>query len=157
MGSSGTLPRAGEDLRRGEAERTVTFAAPLAPTVTFAAPEAPTAELVREALDETRELVRLEVALAREELTAELSRAKVAVASLAAAGALVVCGLTLVLAAIALAFTKAWLVALVLGLILTVLSCAVGLGGWKSLPRKLLGETRGRIESDLKQLKERIA
>src|SRR5262249_13042181 len=132
-----SVPRAGEDLQRAEVE--------------------PTAELVREALDETRELVRLEVALAREELTAEISRAKAAIAFLASAGALVVSGVTLMLAAIALAFTKAWLVALVLGAILVVLAAAIGLGGWKSIPRKLLGETRERIESDLKQLKERIA
>ena len=132
-----SMPRAGEDLQQGEAE--------------------PTAELVREALDETRELVRLEVALAREELTAELSRTKAAVACLGAAGALVVSGVTLMLAAIALAFTKAWIVSLVLGGILVVLAGAIGFGGWKSIPRKLLGETRERIGSDLKQLKERIA
>jgi hypothetical protein len=112
---------------------------------------------VREALDETRELVRLEVALAREELTSELSRAKFALVSLAAGGAMVLSGLTLVLVAIALVFTKAWLVALVLGLILAVLAGVIGLGGWKALPRKLLGETRERIESDFKQLRERIA
>jgi hypothetical protein len=115
------------------------------------------AELVREALDETRELVRLEVALAREELTAELSQARTAIVSLAAAGALAVSGLTLVLVAVALAFGKAWLVALVVGLILAGLSGVIGLGGWKALPRRLLGETRERIESDFKQLKERIA
>jgi hypothetical protein len=131
------LPRAGEDLQRGEAE--------------------PTAELVREALDETRELVRLEVALARQELTAELSRAKAGVASFAAAGVLGVCGLTLMLAAIPLAFRMAWLVALVLGAVLAVVACAIALGSWMGRPRKLLGETRERIQSDLKQLKERIA
>jgi hypothetical protein len=48
-------------------------------------------------------------------------------------------------------------VALVLGVSLAVLAGAIGLGGWKGIPRKLLGETRERIESDLKQLKERIA
>jgi hypothetical protein len=112
---------------------------------------------VREALDETRELVRLEVALARQELTAELSRAKASVASFAAAGVLGVCGLTLMLAAIPLAFRMAWLVALVLGAILAVVACAIALGSWMGRPRKLLGETRERIQSDLKQLKERIA
>ncbi len=132
-----SMPRAGEHLQQGEAE--------------------PTAELLREALDETRELVRLEVALAREELTAELSLAKAAVACIGAAGALVVSGVTLMLAAIALAFTKAWIVSLVIGGILVVLAGAIGFGGWKSIPRKLLGETRERIGSDLKQLKERIA
>jgi hypothetical protein len=116
-----------------------------------------TAELVREALDETRELVRLEVALAREELAAELSRAKAALVSLAAAGGLVLSGLTLVQVAIALAFSKAWLVALVLGLVLVVLGGAIALGGWNALPRKVLRETRERIESDFRQLKERIA
>jgi hypothetical protein len=70
---------------------------------------------------------------------------------------MVVCGLTLILVAIAVAFAKAWLVALVLGLILAALAGVIGLGGWRGLPRRLLGETRERIGADFKELRERIA
>jgi hypothetical protein len=117
----------------------------------------PTAALVREALDETRDLVRLEVELAREELKAELSRAKTSGVALGAAGALSIAGFAMFMVAIATAFSRTWLAALLIGAILTLLAGAAGLGGWKALPRKPLGETKERLESDLKQLKERIA
>ena len=117
----------------------------------------PTAALVREALDETRDLVRLEVALAREELKAELARAKAAGVALGAAGGLSIAAFTMFMATIALAFSMMWLAALLIGAILMLLAGAMGLAGWRALPRKPLGETKERLESDLKQLKERIA
>jgi hypothetical protein len=117
----------------------------------------PTAELVREALDDTRELVRLEVALAREELTAEITRAKAGAIALGTAGALAVSAFTMFMVAIAVAFDLPWLAALLVGVILLATSAAIGYGGYRAMPRKPLGETRERLEADLKQLKERIA
>jgi hypothetical protein len=117
----------------------------------------PTADLVREALDETRELVRLEVALAREELTAEITRAKAGAIALGTAGALAVSGFTMFMVTIALAFSLSWLAALLIGVILLAMAGAVGYGGYKAMPRKPLGETRERLGANLKQLKERIA
>lgn len=116
-----------------------------------------TAELVREALEETRALVRLELALAREELRSELSRAKVGAVTLGAAAAAGVCALSLLLVSIAAAFAVEWLAALVLGGIMLALSAALAVGGWKSVPKQALPETRERIESDLKQIEERTA
>jgi len=123
------------------------------------APEAeePTGELIREALEETRDLVRLEVALAREELKAELTHAKVGGFALASAAGAGISAFTMFMVTIALAFRWSWLAALIIGGILLCLAGALALGGWKSVPKEPLVETRERVESDLKQLKERIA
>lgn len=117
----------------------------------------PTAGLVREALDQVGELVRLEAALARQEVRDELSRAKAAAVALGAAGALAVSGWTMFMVTIALAFKWSWLAALILGGILTFLAAAMALGGWSALPGRPLAQTRERIGADVKQLKERIA
>ncbi len=133
---------------------------PAEPQVDAQAPrfdQEPTAQLIREAVDETRQLVRLEVALAREELKAELTKARAGAIAVGAAGAAALCALTLFLVTIALAFGSPWLAALIIGAIVLTLAAAIGLGGWKMLPKRPLGETRERLESDLKQLKERIA
>ncbi len=117
----------------------------------------PTAELVREALDQARDLVRLEVALAREEVVSELARAKTAAVALGAAGAFAVSGCTMLLVAIALGFSKGWLAALLIGGIVLGLSAAMALGGWKDVPTQPLGQTKERLGADLKQLRERVA
>lgn len=117
----------------------------------------PTGELIREALDETRELVKLEVALAREELKAELTQAKAAGISIGAAGALALSALTMFFVTIAAAFSLMWLASLILGGILLVVAGLLGFLGYKALPRKPLVETKERFESDVKQLRERIA
>ncbi|HEX8795668.1 MAG TPA: phage holin family protein [Polyangiaceae bacterium] len=116
-----------------------------------------TAELFREAVDETRELVRLEVELAKEELRSELSQAKMGAIALGAGGALALSGITMFFVCIAMAFRMEWLAALILGGILLVVAGVLALGGFKALPRRPLEQTKERIETDLKQLKERVA
>ncbi len=117
----------------------------------------PTADLIREALDETRDLVRLEVALAREELKAELTQAKTGGFALGSAAAAGIAAFTMFMVTIALAFAIKWLAALIIGGVLLAMAGALALGGWKLMPKEPLGETRERIGSDLKQLKERVA
>jgi hypothetical protein len=117
-----------------------------------------TAELFREAIDETRELARLEVVLAKEELWAELHSAKLGSITIGAGAAAAVSGVTMCLVACAMAFRMEWLAALIIGGILLVLAAALALGGYAALPRRpLLGETKERIETDLKRLRERVA
>jgi len=113
-------------------------------------------ELVREALDETRALVRLEVALAHEEVKAELAKAKVGAIAMGGATAAGVAGGTLCLVAIAAAFSAIWLAALILGLIVLLCAAAAALVGWRALPKRLMNETRDRLELQVKQLRERI-
>ena len=133
------------------AETTVDRVAPPPPET------AGTGELVREALDDARELVRLEVALAREEFNEELGRAKRAAVGFGLAASLAIAGLAVVLAAIALATDTPWLVALVIGLGVLCLAAGAGLTAWKTLPQRPLAETKDRIEADVRQLKDRIA
>lgn len=117
----------------------------------------PTAELFREAVDETRELVRLEVELAKEELRDEIGRAKIGAIALGAGGGLALSGVTMFFVTIAMAFTMEWLAALIIGGILVVMAGVLALGGYKALPKRPLEQTKERIETDLKQLKERVA
>jgi Putative Actinobacterial Holin-X, holin superfamily III len=114
-------------------------------------------DLVREALGDTRELVRLEVALAREDLRGELATARTSAVAIALAFALVVMALTMFVVAIVLALAVGWVGALVAGGVLLLLAVALGLVGWKAMPTRPLGDTRGRILWDVKHLKEGIA
>lgn len=114
-------------------------------------------ELVREAIDETRHLVALEVALAREEIKAEIAHAKVGAMTLAGASAVGLSGCTLCLVALAAAFSTLWLAALVLGAILLLCAGAAAFLGWRAIPKRPMSGTRERLESNVKQLKERIA
>jgi uncharacterized membrane protein YqjE len=116
-----------------------------------------TGTLVREAIEETRDLVRLEVELARRELKEEIARAKVSAAALGAAAATAVAGVTMLLVALALAFHAAGLAALVIGLALVAIAGGLAFAGWKAMPKKPLHGTKERLESDYERLRERIA
>lgn len=122
-----------------------------------AEPDAPTTDLVREALDETRELVRLEVALAREEVKSEITQAKTAGVVLGAAGALGISAFTMFMVAIASAWAWTWLAALIIAGILMSMAGVLAFAGWSELPTKPLPETRERLQTDLRQLRERVA
>lgn len=118
---------------------------------------APTHELVRETLEQTRELVRIEFALARDELQDDLAKVK--------RGG--------VWAGVGVVFASAMLAALVLALVLSLggtalaaLSVAGGLAvvaagsaiiALQILPRTPLKRTRARLESEVNQLKEHVA
>jgi hypothetical protein len=124
-------------------------------------PEAPpedasAGELVREAVDEARYLVRLEVALAREEVKREVGAAKNAGIAFGAAAVASVLGLSLILVALALAIFPGPLPALVMGLILVAAGALAGMTGVKLLPKKPLVETRHRLETDFETLKEHV-
>jgi uncharacterized membrane protein YqjE len=119
--------------------------------------EVSTADLVREAMDEGKELVRLEVALAKEELKEEVKhveRAAVFFGVATAASVLVLCLLAM---ALVLALGGTAVVALVVAAAFLVVG---GLAAWIAygmLPKKPLEKTRNRLQSDVNQLKEHIA
>jgi hypothetical protein len=117
----------------------------------------PVGELVRDAIEDVRELVRLEVALAVRETRQSVARAKTAGIALGAAAALGLSALALMFVAVAAAFAPLWLAALVVAAILLAVAGVLALAGARALPRKPLEETRGRIRSDVEQLRERIA
>jgi hypothetical protein len=119
--------------------------------------EASTADLVRGAMDEAKELVRLEVELAKEEVKVELKRVEhsaIAFGVSAAAAVIVLCllGMALVLA---LGATAA--VALAVALAFLVVGALAGFIGYGMLPTFPLGKTRTRLQNDVNQLKEHIS
>ncbi|HXN32034.1 MAG TPA: phage holin family protein [Polyangiaceae bacterium] len=114
-------------------------------------------QLIREALDEARELVRLEVALAREEVTTELRQARSSAIVFAGSAVAAVASFTMFLVAIALAFSVPWLAALPIAALLLCVGCALGFAAYKALPAKPMAKTKKRIEADVQQLRERRA
>jgi hypothetical protein len=116
-----------------------------------------TTDLIREALDQTRELVRLEVAMAREEAKSELGRVKRAGLALAGAFATAVVAVSLLLVALALATDAPWWVALGVGGGLLMVAITLAVAGWKMVPRRPLANAQERLETDWTQLKDRIA
>ncbi len=119
--------------------------------------DAPVGELIRDALGDTRELVRLEVALAREDLKSELAAAKVMAVAMGAASAAAIVGVTLLLVALVLGLGLGWLGAAVIGGALVILSVTLALVGSSAMPKNLFGRTAGRLRDDVEQLRERIA
>jgi hypothetical protein len=117
---------------------------------------APTTDLLQQALGEVGEVVRLEVALARRELTTELAAGKAAAIALGAASASALMALTLLLVAIALALPIPWIGAAVIGGVLLALAAGLGALGWRKLPKKPLEKTKTRVETDIAEAKERL-
>jgi uncharacterized membrane protein YqjE len=119
--------------------------------------ETSTADLVREALDEAKELVRIEVQLARDEVKEEIlqtKKAAIAFGIAAGAGVLLLCALTI---AVVFALGGTAVAALGVAGVLVVLAVASALFGYTKLPKSPLGRTRNRLQTDVSQLKEHIA
>ncbi len=119
--------------------------------------EESTADLVRQAIDEGRELVRLEIALAKEEVKEELKQVQHAAIGMAIALASSVLVLCLLAVALVLALGGTAIVALLVALGFLVVGGLAALLGYGTLPKMPLERTRGRLEKDVNQLKEHIA
>lgn len=120
-------------------------------------PDQPTVRLVREALDDARDLVRLELALARDEVSSELRQARSSVLAFCGSAAALVTAFALCMVAGALAFSIPWAAALTIAAILLIVGVGLGLAAYKTLPARPLAKTKERIERDLNQLRERRA
>jgi hypothetical protein len=101
--------------------------------------------------------VRIEVALARDELGHEIAAAKTSAIAFGSAAAVAVSGFTMLVVALVFALKGGWAGALVAGGILLAAALGLGLAGWSALPKKPLERTKGRLQADVKQLKERMA
>jgi hypothetical protein len=112
--------------------------------------------LLREVLDQTRELVRVEVALARTDVHDELGQMRRAGIAFGLGAGLGINVVSMLLVAVVTAFAREWLAALVVGAALALIAGASALIGRRWLPRRPLAETRDRIRTDLRQLKERV-
>ena len=119
--------------------------------------DAPVGDLIREALGDTRELVRLEVALAREDLKSEVGAARTSAVMIGAATGGLLVSLGLLVVALVFAIGAGWVGALVAGGALLLAAGLVGLAGWRAMPKSFFGETRERLLAEVEDLRERIA
>ena len=107
-------------------------------------------ELVQHAVEEARLLARAEVTHAKEELKTELKAAQRAAALAGAALVTTLCGLSVLLVALALALPLGGaLAALLVGLFLLLLAGAGAFAAYRSFPRQPLPRTQARLKQDL--------
>ncbi len=119
--------------------------------------DASVTDLAKNALEQGRELVRVELELAKDELRQEARNAAFAAASFIAAGALAVVALAAFAAAAILAFGATALAALgVGGFFVVVAGIAAGVG-YANVPSKAVPESAQRVEADVAALKEHAA
>ena len=115
-----------------------------------------TPELVRQALDQTRELVRLELELAQRELREDARRLKWASILLAMAGALFIVALAMFDVALVFALGASASAALIVAFIVLAEVAVLGFFGYRQLPKVPLERTRARLSTDVRALKEQI-
>lgn len=119
--------------------------------------DASTADLVREAMDEAKELVRLEVELAKQEVKDELRHVERAAIAFGIAIAASIVVMALLAMALVLALGGTALVALAVAAVFLAISGVAGWLGYGMLPKKPLEKTIRRLQTDMNQLKEHIA
>jgi hypothetical protein len=120
-------------------------------------PDVPTAQLVREALEEARALVKAEVALAKDEVRREVSGMTHAILAFGAALGLGLLGVAFLLIAFLLGTFPHVLPALIVGLVLLAIAGTAAGVGIASLPKKPMAQTTERVEHDLHVLEETLA
>lgn len=114
-------------------------------------------ELAREVVQQAKELVRLEVALARDELRQDATSAKgMGIAGgVAAVTALV--GVTMLLVALALLLGPGPLPAFIIGCALCAMAIVSAIVAIQIMPRQPMSGTKTRLMQDVRLLKERVA
>lgn len=127
------------------------------PPERLAMEEASTRDLVMEALDEAKELVKLEVALAKSEMTAELEQAKKSAVAFSITAVFAGMALCLFAVALVLALGGTALVAVLVASGFLGIGLIAGGIGYFMLPTHPFEHTRQRLESDLRELKEHLA
>jgi uncharacterized membrane protein YqjE len=113
-----------------------------------------TPELLRQAIDESKELVRLELRLAQEELREDVRRMKGAGILLAIAVALFIVALAMFDVAVVIALGGTVTAALIVAFIVLGEVAILGFIGYRLLPKVPLERTRSRLANDVRALKE---
>ena len=111
---------------------------------------------MRQTIDETKELVRLELALAREELSEDLRRLKAAAILGAVAIVLAVMTLCTLMVALVLVVGGTALGAVAVSVGLAAVCAGAALAAYKNVPRVPLERTRARFASEVRQFEEHI-
>jgi uncharacterized membrane protein YqjE len=116
----------------------------------------PSVEVAKQVLTDAKELIALEVELAKGEVKEELLQAKhAAIAAGAAVCALLLC-LAMALLALVLALGGAAQHALIIAGVLLLLAAGSGAYAYSAFPKRPLGKTRNRLQGDAEQLKEHV-
>lgn len=121
------------------------------------AEELSTVELMKVAVSEARELMRTEVALAKDEVHRELTGVKRSAVSFGVTAALVFLGVAMLLIAWALAFFPNPIPSAIAGGVLLVGAAIAGFIGYRAVPKRPLAATKARLETDVQVLKEGLA
>jgi len=119
--------------------------------------ETPTRDLVLDFIGDARELVRIEVELAKEEVRVEARRARRAAIGLGIAACASILVLSMLCTAIVLALGATASVALLVAACLVVVAAVSGIIGYVLLPTRPLEDTRARLGDDVEQLREHFA
>ena len=115
-----------------------------------------TPELLRQALDQSRELVRLELELAQRELREDARKLKWAGLLLVMAGAMFIVALAMFHVAVVFALGATASAALIVAVIVLTEVAVLGFFGYRQLPKVPLERTRARLSTDVRALKEQI-
>lgn len=119
--------------------------------------DAPLAELLREALGDARELVKLEVELATDEVKKHARGALRAAVAFGVALAAAVVALALFAVALVLALGGTAAIAAAVGGGFVVVAGAAGAFGYGAIPKRPMEATRSRVRSDMDLIKENLA
>lgn len=119
--------------------------------------ETSTVTLIKEAVDEAKDLFKAEIALARNEAKQQIAEVKVAGIAMSSAAVAALLGLSMLLLALVLFIAPQPVTALAAGIILLVAASVLGLVGYMKLPKKPMEQTQERLEIDAQVLKETVA
>jgi uncharacterized membrane protein YqjE len=119
--------------------------------------ETSTADLVKDVLTEARELVKLEVDLARNEMKREVKELEQAAIAFGVGVVAALLFLAMISVAIVVALGGTALAAVGVGIVFAVVAVVTGWVGYGKLPKKPLDQTRRRVRLDFQQLKEHVA
>jgi len=115
-----------------------------------------TAKLLAEAAEETVELVRLEVMLARNEARGELVRLRAAAIGFAVATACATAGMATAIVGVLLWVRATPRMMILVAGALLVAAAAIARAGWRRVPKEPLARTRRRIEREKHELAARV-
>ena len=124
--------------------------------LTHADTDASAADLIKAAVEEARELVKLEVQLAKNDVESELTRMRAAAITFGVAVVALNVGVAMALFAVAIASQATVVVALVSAGALLLVSIGAAYAGYRELPTSFLARTRGRLGDDIKEIEERV-
>jgi hypothetical protein len=119
--------------------------------------DASTTDLIREAIDDARQLVRVEVALASDEGKRELREAKTSLIGFGAGTVLAIVSLAMFAVALAQAISPSPWSAFIIACVLLALAAIAGAVGYQLLPTRPFEHTRRRLQLDARALRERHA